>query len=74
MKIIRIYWNDAIADSCWTCIEDITNKETPLCTSVGYLVEMTKAHYIITSTITDGHDVMGYTIIPKGLTTKVEYL
>ena len=74
MKIIRIYWNDAISDSCWTCEDDIIDKKTPHCTSIGYLIQETAEFYIITGTITDSHDIMGYTIIPKGLTTKVEYL
>jgi hypothetical protein len=74
VKLIKVFWNDAIADSCWTCEEDLIDKRTPNCFSIGYLIQETLDAYIITSTITDGHDVMGYTIIPKGLTTKVEYL
>ena len=74
MKLLKISWNDAISDSCWTCQDEIIDKKLPHCISVGYLLQETLEAYIITGTITDNNDIMGYTVIPKGLATKVEYL
>ena len=72
--LVRIEWNDAIADSCWTCVDEVIDHKIQHCVSVGWLIHETLEAYIITTTITDSGLCMGYIAIPKGMTVKMERL
>jgi hypothetical protein len=70
-KLIRIAWNDAVADSTWTCRDEVMDHQVEHCISVGWLIHETTEAYIITCTKTDNHLMMGYQVIPRGTVTDI---
>lgn len=64
-KLVRISWDDAKSDCCWTHPEEVKDKKVEHCTTIGWLIDETPEDYKVTSTKSTDGNIMGYTIIPK---------
>lgn len=71
MKLVLIKWVDAVTDNHgWRALDDIRKCEPSKCQSVGWILNHTKTHVTLVSSLGEG-DCDGDITIPVGMIKEI---
>lgn len=74
LSLVKVTWEDAceLDDTPWTGLTEHTG--APVVVQVGFVLEDTDKHLVLTHAYTTGGEVARRNLIPKGMIVKVETL
>lgn len=72
-KLVKIIWQDIVADVGWEDIKRSKKFPADVCTSVGYLLKKTRRRCVLASTISEGQ-CNNRIVIPTGCIKRIELI